>query len=439
MTQLIVEADGGSRGNPGPAAFGALVRAATSGEVLAEVGETIGDTTNNVAEYRGLIAGLRLAHAIDPHAEGEARLDSKLVVEQMSGRWKIKHAGLRPLALEAKRVFPPEQVTYTWIPRAKNAHADRLLNDALDGKPTAAPIALDPPDQLGSATPETQQLFVETAPPETFPVEPGHEEPAERPRADEPGAAEAQPDEPGTESDAAKRDRGRRHMAAWSHQLGPPTTLVVVRHGQTPMTRARVFSGGGTDGPSLDDVGQQQAKRAGEFLADSDVLAGAISSDSAARGLGEVPVVVASPMVRTRETAGVIAARLGVEDITIDDHWRECEFGVWEGLTLAEITEQYPDELAAWFSTTSSAPPGGESLDDLFARVVGARDRTVQRFAGRTVVVVTHSMPIRALVGLTLEAPASSMFRLQPLPGSVTEINLYDDGTSALAGFNHRP
>jgi ribonuclease H / adenosylcobalamin/alpha-ribazole phosphatase len=131
--RLIVEADGGSRGNPGPAAFGAVVRDAVTGAVLAEVAETLGVTTNNVAEYRGLIAGLQAARRIDPEASVEARLDSRLVVEQMSGRWKIKNAGLRPLALEANRILPAGRVAYTWVPRARNAHADRLLNAALDG------------------------------------------------------------------------------------------------------------------------------------------------------------------------------------------------------------------------------------------------------------------------------------------------------------------
>jgi probable phosphoglycerate mutase len=131
--RLIVEADGGSRGNPGPAAFGAVVRDAMTGEVLAETAQTLGVTTNNVAEYRGLIAGLLAARDIEPDAWVEARLDSKLVVEQMSGRWKIKNAALQQLALEASRILPRTRVSYTWVPRARNAHADRLLNAALDG------------------------------------------------------------------------------------------------------------------------------------------------------------------------------------------------------------------------------------------------------------------------------------------------------------------
>jgi ribonuclease HI len=130
-TSVIVEADGGSRGNPGPAAYGALLRDATTGEVIAEDGTAIGVATNNVAEYSGLIAGLKLAEEFAPDADIEVRMDSKLVVEQMSGRWKIKHADMRPLATEANRLAP-FGTTYTWIPREQNKHADRLVNEALD-------------------------------------------------------------------------------------------------------------------------------------------------------------------------------------------------------------------------------------------------------------------------------------------------------------------
>ena len=90
MTELVVEADGGSRGNPGPAGYGALVRDPATGEILHELCDSLGTTTNNVAEYSGLVAGLRAAADLAPGADVEVRMDSKLVVEQMSGRWKIK-------------------------------------------------------------------------------------------------------------------------------------------------------------------------------------------------------------------------------------------------------------------------------------------------------------------------------------------------------------
>ncbi len=127
---FIVEADGGSRGNPGPAAYGALIRDAHTGVVLAELAEYIGVATNNVAEYRGVLAGVRAALVLDAGAQIEARLDSKLVVEQMSGRWAIKNAGLREIALELRNLGG--SVRYTWVPREQNTFADRLANEALD-------------------------------------------------------------------------------------------------------------------------------------------------------------------------------------------------------------------------------------------------------------------------------------------------------------------
>ena len=132
--RLVVEADGGSRGNPGPGAYGALVREALSGDVLDAEGLTLGVCTNNVAEYSGLIAGLEMARAIDPRAAVDVRMDSKLVIEQMAGRWKIKHPDMKPLALRAQSLRPPE-VTWTWVPREQNGAADRLANEAMDGKP----------------------------------------------------------------------------------------------------------------------------------------------------------------------------------------------------------------------------------------------------------------------------------------------------------------
>jgi ribonuclease H / adenosylcobalamin/alpha-ribazole phosphatase len=131
--RLVVEADGGSRGNPGSAGYGAVVRDAATGEVLAEESDSLGRATNNVAEYSGLIAGLRAAAGIAPGADVEVRMDSKLVVEQMSGRWQIKHPAMRPLAAQARQAAGAlGRVSYTWVPRSRNAHADRLANEAMD-------------------------------------------------------------------------------------------------------------------------------------------------------------------------------------------------------------------------------------------------------------------------------------------------------------------
>jgi len=216
-TSVVVEADGGSRGNPGPAAFGAVLKDAATGELIAEVGEAIGVATNNVAEYRGLIAGLELAVEHAPGASVEVRMDSKLVVEQMSGTWKVKHPSMKPLQAQAASIAPPGTV-YTWVPRAENSHADRLVNEALDGSPTyfatAEPVAGEPAREVPS--------------------------------------------------------RG------WMPPTDPPTTLVLVRHGVTDHTANRLFSGGlGGSNPPLNDEGRAQIEATGDWLVP---LAGALDA-----------------------------------------------------------------------------------------------------------------------------------------------------------------
>ncbi|MFI9554436.1 histidine phosphatase family protein [Nonomuraea endophytica] len=208
MTSYIIEADGGSRGNPGPAGYGAVVLDAADRQVLAETAEAIGVATNNVAEYRGLIAGL--TEVLRLGGEGAAvavRMDSKLVVEQMAGNWKIKNEGLRPLALEANRLAGRLRVTeWTWIPRERNKHADRLANEAMDAAAKGLPwqqTTPEPPtnpDHDNPATPTTKPRDDRGAPrtstattredgggPDTL-GEPGTST-AKQPRADRGGAS----------------------------------------------------------------------------------------------------------------------------------------------------------------------------------------------------------------------------------------------------------
>jgi probable phosphoglycerate mutase len=129
---VIVEADGGSRGNPGPAGYGAVVLDAATGDVLAERAGGLGVATNNVAEYRGLIAGLQAARELGA-TDVEVRMDSKLVVEQMSGRWRVKHPAMQPLAAEAAALVRRlGKVRFGWVPRARNTRADALANRAMD-------------------------------------------------------------------------------------------------------------------------------------------------------------------------------------------------------------------------------------------------------------------------------------------------------------------
>jgi ribonuclease HI len=132
MSRLTVNVDGGARGNPGPAAIGIVVRDG-DGEVLGEVGETIGEATNNVAEYRALLRGIELAAE---HGAEELELigDSELIVRQVEGRYKVKNAGMKELHEEVKRALRGfDSWSIRHVRRESNADADRLVNQALDG------------------------------------------------------------------------------------------------------------------------------------------------------------------------------------------------------------------------------------------------------------------------------------------------------------------
>lgn len=135
MPRIVVEADGGSRGNPGIAAGGAIVFDDEAGVVIAQIGVYVGHATNNVAEYNGMLAGVRYAieHTSDD-VELVVKMDSKLVVEQMSGRWKIKHPDMAVLAAEARAVIGSRRVNFQWVPRRDNARADAMANRSMDLK-----------------------------------------------------------------------------------------------------------------------------------------------------------------------------------------------------------------------------------------------------------------------------------------------------------------
>ncbi|GAB3260010.1 bifunctional RNase H/acid phosphatase [Nocardioides dilutus] len=380
--KVVIEVDGGSRGNPGPAAYGAVLKDAETGEVIAEDGSTIGFATNNVAEYSGLIGGLRLAAEFAPHAEIEVRLDSKLVVEQMSGRWKIKHPDMKPLAAEAASLAP-FGTTYTWVPRAQNAHADRLANEAMDGKRNGVTTP--------GAADDDPSLIEEIEDPAPGPV--------------------------------ATPSRG------WGPPTAAPTTLVLVRHGVTAHTSAKRFSGGlGGDNPGLSEEGRAQARATADWLAP----------------LAErVDAVLTSPVRRTRETAEVIAGMLG-RPVGEEPGFAEMEFGAWDGLTFAEVAERDPAGLEAWLGQLDQAPPGGESFETVEERVLDALARVRAAHEGRTVVVVSHVTPIKVLVSNAIGAPLEGVFRMELSPASVSVVSYYPEEAgipdrASLRLYNARP
>ena len=364
MRRLIIEADGGSRGNPGPAAYGAVVIDATSGVLLAELADYVGETTNNVAEYSGLVAGLRECAHIDPQATIEVRMDSKLVVEQMSGRWQVKHANMKDLVKQAHAAFDQTRVTYQWIPREANATADRLVNMSLDAvRAGGSGLILVRPQSDPAPAPTTPKL-------------------------------------------------------GWAGNLGVPTSTLICRHGVTEYTAEKRFSGsGGVDLP-LTDLGEAQAK--------------ALATEIIARG--GVDIVVSSPLLRTRQTAGFVADAVGCP-LEIHSGIAEASFGEWDGSTYAEINERWPDELRAWLSSADVAPPGGETFNEVRSRVDEARRDMINRHLGLRIAVISHVTPTKILVGTALEAPLQSVFRMELSPCSISTISWFADGHASLLGF----
>ncbi|SDS41861.1 probable phosphoglycerate mutase [Paraoerskovia marina] len=371
---LVVEADGGSRGNPGPAGYGTLVRD-DDGAVLAERAGYLGETTNNVAEYTALVVGLTAAAAIDPAAVVDVRMDSKLVVEQMSGRWKIKHEDMRRLAERARSVIDPEQVRYTWIPRAENSAADALANEAMDTR--EAEIVRDFGDVVTS------------------------------------GQAEG-----GPQAGGGPRRRLDPSVA---------TTLVLVRHGETALTERGAYSGAVAPGPALTSTGRIQAARAADLV-----------QRVGRKAWGDLPFVsriVASPLERAAETAAALGRRLGLH-VRPDARLRECAFGDWESLTADEIDARWPGELAEWYESGTSVPPGGgESARDVGERVAPALAELVAAHPGASVAVVGHTIQIRAALGLALDVPPSRWGTIRLPPASVSILRVWPEGLTEVVAI----
>jgi ribonuclease H / adenosylcobalamin/alpha-ribazole phosphatase len=268
--EVVIEADGGSRGNPGPAGCGAVVFTADRSTVLAEARLAIGRATNNVAEYRGLIAGLEDAVKLGA-TEAAVLMDSKLVVEQMSGRWKVKHPDLIELHAEARKLASRfDRISYAWIPRARNSHADRLANEAMDA-------AAETDGGAQSAAVAKQPL---TAP-------------------------------------------------GWTGARGTPTRLLLLRHGQTELSVERRYSGRGN--PELTELGRRQATAAAQHLAQHGGISAVISSPlqraydtatAAAKALG-LDVTVDDDLIETDFGAweGLTFAEAAERDPDLHRRW----------------------------------------------------------------------------------------------------------------------
>lgn len=421
--RLDVECDGGSRGNPGIAGCGSSVL--EDDQEVAARWEFIAKATNNVAEYQGLINALELAIEVAKirgvaaaDLEIQVRMDSKLVVEQMSGRWKIKHPDMKPLAARVKELEATlAAVTYNWVPRAQNKRADELANRAMD-------------DGIGGRWFDDALSFQ----PAADSVEAG-EDAALAPA----GASGAAGNESkGADATGVAAVTDAASAPEW-HPGGKPTRLWLLRHGQTEMSVQKQFSG--LSDPELTSHGREQARRAAAYVAGQ--LAG---------GAGGI---YSSPLKRTRQTAEAVAEALAAVPaeaaavagsssagdpgaakprVHVTEALIEMNFGDWEGRTFAEVMEEFPLEHDACFWDSAAAPSGGESPDDVLARVRPFLRDVARNHPGEDVVLVSHVTPIKSILRHAFCASGALYRTLHLDLAGLSVIEIFPDGSEGSGG-----
>lgn len=379
--KLVIFADGGSRGNPGIAGSGTAVYNEDRSQLLREIAYVVGQkSTNNVAEYHGLLRGLEAAVELGAD-EVEFYMDSKLVVEQMNGRWKIKHPDMQKLAIEARRLLDQiPSFSLEWVPRAKNSVADALSNVAMDAAAKGDPAGI---------------------------LDMGSGDGAEAVAAD---GQDASGEVGGTSASTASST-----AADWRPETGQATRFILLRHGQTAMSAAKQYSGRAN--PELTELGKKQALAAAQALAET-----------------HIDAVVCSPLRRCQQTAAAVVEGRDLRVETVED-LIEVDFGRWEGKTYADADAADPELHARWLKDTSVACPGGESLRAVHRRVSAARRELQQRYAGQTVLVVSHVNPIKSFVRQALDSGPQTPNHLFLELASLSEVEFFEGG-STLHRFN---
>ena len=392
MTQrVLIEADGGSRGNPGPAGSGAVLIDFDSGAILAEIALFIGVATNNVAEYKAVLAAIELANEIAPEAKLLVRMDSKLVVEQMSGRWKIKNEGMQELSGLMAKAIGSRDVTFEWIPREQNSKADSLANEAMDAESSVTRKFVGEP---GTSTINVVTLASKNT------------------AAD----LEYNPELPSSV-------RAPRNVAK------KLTTVILVRHGRTALTETHKLSGRGGEDPQLSELGREDARKVALELAK-------VGNSSVFAKLVPPSAIISSPIARTRETAQVIADQLGLS-VDIEDDIAEIAFGEWDGHTNQEVAARWPEQYNAWRGDVQIAPPGGESLEEFDVRVQRGRARILEQYEGQTVVVVSHVMPIRGFIKAATVSDWPIYWRASVAPCSITVLRFWGEEVAEITTVNY--
>lgn len=387
---VIIEADGGSRGNPGPAGSGAVLIDAQTGSVLAEIAMFIGVATNNVAEYRAVLAAVDVANEIAPDAELLVRMDSKLVVEQMTGRWKVKNEGMQDLFQSMQQSIGTRKISFEWIPRDQNGKADALANEAMDAEKSVVR------KYVGSA--DTSTISVVTSSSKVVAAD-----------------LEYNPELPSSV-------RAPRNI---SKKL---TTIILVRHGRTILTESHRISGRGGEDPQLSEAGIEDAQAVAEELTK-------VSHTGPYAKVLKPSVVVSSPIARTRETASIVATRLGIP-VEINEDIAEISFGEWDGHTNQEVAENWPDHYEQWRGDVKISPPGGESLEEFDVRVQNGLADILEQYEGKTVIVVSHVMPIRGFLKSALQAGWPAYWRTSVAPCSMSIIRFWGNEAAEITVVN---
>ncbi|MDK8578021.1 bifunctional RNase H/acid phosphatase [Corynebacterium pseudodiphtheriticum] len=365
--KLIIYADGGSRGNPGIAGSGTVVYAADGTTVLREIVYVVGKkASNNVAEYHGLLRGLEAAVELGAD-DVDFYMDSRLVVEQMNGRWKIKHPDMKQLGLQAQKLMQQlGAVHLSWVRRNDNKVADALSNEAMDAAAKGhAPGVVDRGDG---------------------------------------------PDNVGDEPDAEKSPATTGTHASWTGATCQPTTLILVRHGQTSYSAEHRYCG--HSDIALTETGMRQAAASATAVAER----------------GDIDLVVSSPLQRCQVTAKMIAEKTGAQ-LETHDALIEANFGNWEGLTFQQAQDDDAELHDAWITDASLTPPEGESLAQVHRRVREFRKQLVAQHPGKTIAVVSHVNPIKSLIRQGLNAGPATFSHLFLDLASIAVVKFYDENS----------
>ena len=211
--------------------------------------------------------------------------------------------------------------------------------------------------------------------------------------------------------------------AAWTGQVGAPSRLLLLRHGQTALSVERRYSGHGD--PELTELGRRQAAGAAARLA----------------ALPDIAAVLTSPLLRARQTATAVADATGAP-LVVRQGLIETDFGAWEGLTFAEARARDPELHAAWLGSEDVAPPGGESFAAVGRRIETERAAVVEEFPGSTVVLVSHVTPIKMLLRAALEGGPGILYRLHLDLAALSIVDFYPDGGASVRlvnDTNHHP